>query len=94
MIIYLLPLRVPSVAGFSNKDPKTISGTVKKNGVINRANVHLYERISGNRVASTLADNEGFYEFKNLSNEYKFFITSHDPSSQFNAVIQDNVVPK
>ena len=32
--------------------------------------------------------------FYNLNDEERFFVVAHHPKLQFNAVIQDNVVPK
>ncbi|MCK4100807.1 hypothetical protein [Acinetobacter radioresistens] len=57
------------------------------------ARVRLFEKLSGKLVVETLTDSLGNYSFKNLS-KTSFFLVTHDPASQFNAVIQDNVVPK
>lgn len=70
-----------------------IRGTVKKIGVSIPCRVRLYEKLSGKMLDETLADNDGNYEFNHLVLT-KFFVVAHDPASQFNAVIQDNVVPK
>ncbi|MCK4090250.1 carboxypeptidase regulatory-like domain-containing protein [Acinetobacter radioresistens] len=94
MIINLIPIKAPIALGFSIKNPKTISGVIYKIGIPARANVHLHERISGLIVASTLSNTNGFYGFTNISGEHKFFVTSQDPDLKYNAVIQDNVVPK
>ena len=44
-------------------------------------------------IADKLTDIHGNYEFDHLT-KTRFFIVAHHPASQFNAVIQDNVVPK
>ena len=45
-------------------------------------------------MAEVATDNQGHYAFYNLNDEERFFIVAHHPRLQFNAVIQDNVVPK
>jgi hypothetical protein len=71
----------------------SIKGSVKKMGVPLLCRVRLHESISGTLVMETMTDKDGNYEFTRLA-RLKFFIVAHDPASQFNAVIQDNVVPK
>lgn len=71
-----------------------IKGTVKKLGVDHSGLVQLFERTSGILVAQVTSDKFGKYEFTNLSNLFEFMIIAKDPNRQFNAVIQDNVVPK
>ena len=56
--------------------------------------VRLFERKSGLLFADVLTDDQGYYQFENLSNECSYFIVAHHPKLKFNAVIQDNVVPK
>lgn len=71
-----------------------ISGTVKKLGVNISAWLLLFERTSGVLVDKVLANKDGSYFFFNLSVKHSFYIVTKDPSNQYNAVIQDNVVPK
>lgn len=55
--------------------------------------VRLFEKLTGRLIADVATDALGHYEFSNLA-KVKFFIVAHHPASQYNAVIQDNVVPK
>lgn len=71
----------------------SIKGQVREVGIPIPCRVRLFEKLSGRLIADVLADENGFYEFDHLT-KTKFFIVAHDPASQFNAVIQDNVVPK
>lgn len=70
-----------------------IRGTVKKIGASIPCRVRLYEKLSGKMVDEVSTDQDGGYKFNHLV-ATKFFIVAHDPVSQYNAVIQDNVVPK
>lgn len=70
-----------------------IKGTVFKQGVQTPCRVRLYEKSSGLKISETLTDVSGRYCFTNLE-KIRFFLVAHDPASQFNAFIQDNVVPK
>ena len=71
----------------------SIKGQVKEVGAPIPCRLRLFEKISGRLIADKLTDENGFYEFDHLT-KTKFFIVAHHPASQFNAVIQDNVVPK
>ena len=71
----------------------SIKGQVKEVGAPIPCRVRLFEKLSGRLIADKLTDKNGFYEFDHLT-KTKFFIVAHHPASQFNAVIQDNVVPK
>lgn len=71
----------------------SIKGQVMEVGVLIPCRLRLFEKISGRLIADKLTDENGFYEFDHLT-KTKFFIVAHHPASQFNAVIQDNVVPK
>lgn len=70
-----------------------IRGSVKKLGFPSAARVRLFEKLSGKLVAETLTDSQGNYSFENLA-QTAFFVIAHDPASQYNAIIQDMVVPK
>lgn len=70
-----------------------INGQVKALGIAIPCRVRLFEKISGRLIADVVTDNNGFYEFNHLVKS-RFFVVAHHPASQFNAVIQDNVVPK
>lgn len=71
----------------------SIKGVVKEVGAPIPCRLRLFEKISGRMVAETVTDMNGFYEFDHLT-RIKFFIVAHHPLATFNAVIQDNVVPK
>lgn len=73
---------------------KSIAGTVMKQGVPDASMVRCYEKASGLMVAQVRSAEDGTYQFFGLSENYKYFIVSFDSFLQFNAVIQDNVVPK
>lgn len=78
---------------FTSVGSKSIRGKVKKTGVAIPCRVRLYEKSTGQKLAEVATDAEGNYEFSKIDS-VKFFVVAHDPASQFNAVIQDNVVPK
>ena len=71
----------------------SIKGKVKKKKIPIPCRVRLFEKLSGRLIADVLTDNTGYYVFDHLT-QAKFFLIAHHPQSQFNAVIQDNVVPK
>lgn len=71
----------------------SIKGQVKENNIPVMCRVRLHEKLTGRIIAEVATDQNGFYEFDHLT-KTKFFIVAHHPASQFNAVIQDNVVPK
>ncbi len=70
-----------------------ITGSVSQKNTPIPCRVRLFEKLSGRLIADAQTDSSGNYEFDHLT-ETKFFIVAHHPASQFNAVIQDNVVPK
>ena len=70
-----------------------IKGQVKQLNAPFPCRVRLFERQTGRLINEVLTDISGNYEFDHLA-QVPFFIIAHHPASQFNAVIQDNVVPK
>lgn len=78
----------PIVTGSSS-----IKGQVKTIGVPTPCRVRLFEKLTGRIIEDKATDQNGYYEFDQLANTV-FFIVAHHPASQYNAVIQDNVVPK
>lgn len=82
-----------TLVGTSLDKGLSIKGQVKEVGAPIPCRLRLFEKISGRIISETVTDPNGFYEFDNLT-KTKFFIIAHHPASQFNAVIQDNVVPK
>lgn len=74
-------------------DGLAIIGTVTEKAVPIPCRVRLFEKLSGRLIAETLTDAQGNYEFDHLT-AVKFFLVAHHPASNYNAIIQDNVVPK
>jgi hypothetical protein len=77
---------------YTNNSGLKINGQVKALGVAVPCRVRLFEKLTGRMVFDVQTDAQGFYEFNHLANA-RFFIVAHHPVSQYNAVIQDNVVP-
>ncbi|RKG37239.1 hypothetical protein [Acinetobacter sp. WCHAc060007] len=72
-----------------------INGSINKQGekyvdVI----VILYNKSNLLPIAVSKPDIKGRYQFLNLYADLKTFIVAFDQKQQYNAVIQDNVVPK
>lgn len=55
--------------------------------------IRAYSRGSGIYLASTRSDINGYYKMY-LPLDISYTLVSIDPNKKFNAVIQDNVVPK
>lgn len=72
----------------------SIAGQTKNLGNPISAKVHLYSKTNNQLIESINSDVNGFYKFGALKKSERFFIVSHHPQGKFNAVIQDNVVPK
>lgn len=72
-----------------------IKGSVKKLGdrYID-ATVVLYNKANLQPIAVHRPDQDGGYQFLGLNTDLKTYIVAFDRKQQFNAVIQDNVVPK
>lgn len=72
-----------------------IQGPVKKIGnQYKDAIVVLYNKANLQPIAIRKPDQNGNYQFLGLNTDLKTFIVAFDKKQQFNAVIQDNVVPK
>ena len=72
-----------------------IQGSVKKLGQqYQGATVALYSKTNLQPIAIREPDQNGNYQFLGLNTDLKTFIVAFDKKQQFNAVIQDNVVPK
>ena len=91
--IEITSLRDQADLTFALNNGLSIKGQVKEVGAPIPCRLRLFEKISGRLIADKLTDENGFYEFDHLT-KIKFFIVAHHPASQFNAIIQDNVVPK
>lgn len=72
-----------------------ITGSVKKIGKqYTSVTVVLYSKANLQPIAVKKPDQNGNYQFLGLNTDLKTFIVAFDRKQQFNAVIQDNVVPK
>ncbi len=72
-----------------------IQGSIKKVGQQYKdANVVLYNKANLQPIAITRPDTNGDYQFLGLNTDLKTFVVAFDQKQQYNAVIQDNVVPK
>ena len=71
----------------------SIRGQVKEIGNNIPCRVRLFEKNTGRLIADIETDEDGDYVFTNLI-KTRFFVVAHHPASIYNAVIQDNVVPK
>ena len=82
--------------GFGSKNTiASIKGSIKKLGEkYQDANVVLYNKANLQPIAIRKPDQNGNYQFLGLNTDLKTFIVAFDKKQQFNAVIQDNVVPK
>ena len=83
-------------ANFGSKNTiASIKGSVKKLGSkYSQASVVLYNKADLLPIAIRKPDQNGNYQFLGLNTDLKTFIVALDQNQQFNAVIQDNVVPK
>lgn len=72
-----------------------IQGSVKKQSQqYNNATLVLYDKANLQPIAIRKPDTNGNYQFLGLNTDLKTFIVAFDQKQQYNAVIQDNVVPK
>lgn len=72
-----------------------VAGSVKKLGQQYKdATLVLYNKVNLQPIAVKKPDENGNYKFLGLNTDLKTFIVAFDQKQQFNAVIQDNVVPK
>lgn len=82
--------------GFGSKNTvANIKGSIKKLGKQHKnAIVVLYSKANLQPIAVQKPDGNGNYQFLGLNTNLKTFIVAFDKNQQFNAVTQDNVVPK
>lgn len=72
-----------------------IKGSVKKLGQqYQNATIVLYNKANLQPISIRKPNQNGDYQFRGLNTDLKTFIAAFDQNQQFNAVIQDNVVPK
>lgn len=82
-----------SYTGFSAPKQTVITGLTLEMGVSKSKLVRIYSRGNGSLIASTKSDENGVYKVY-LPLDLAYTIVAIDEHKQFNAVIQDNVVPK
>lgn len=72
-----------------------IQGSVKKASITyQKAVIALYNKSNLQLIAVRKPDQNGNYKFLGLNTDLKTFIVAFDQKQEYNAVIQDNVVPK
>ncbi|ENX63602.1 hypothetical protein F885_00344 [Acinetobacter higginsii] len=72
-----------------------IKGTTKKLGSnYSDATIVLYNKSNLTPIGITKPSENGDYQFLGLNNSVACFIVAFDNKKQYNAVIQDQVVPK
>ena len=88
----IVGVRNPGNDSINNGD-YSIKGQVKELGNNIPCRVRLFEKSTGRLIADVATDEVGNYKFLNLI-KTKFFIVAHHPQNQYNAVIQDNIIPE
>lgn len=84
-----------NIAFGSKKTVASIKGSIEKlGGKYQNATIFLYNKANYQPLAVCMPDANGNYQFLGLNTDLKTFIVAFDNSKQYNAVIQDNVVPK
>lgn len=72
-----------------------VKGSTKKMGEkYQDAIIILYNKANLQPIEIRKPDKNGSYQFLGLNTDLKTFIVAFDAKQKFNAVIQDNVVPK
>lgn len=72
-----------------------IKGTTKKVGAnYSTVTVCVFKRSTRELLWETKSKADGSYLFRNIAVGLECFVVAFDPNNQYNAVIQDNVVPK
>lgn len=82
--------------GFGSKNTvASIKGSTKKLGEkYKNCLVVLYNKANLQPLAVRKPDADGNYQIYGLNNSLDCFLVAFDSAKQYNAVIQDNVVPK
>lgn len=94
LLVSKKPIGIPIADTNQSKNAVyAIRGRVSELGIKLPCRVRLFEKNSGRLIADVLTNDAGYYEIRGLA-KVAFFIVAHHPASKFNAVIQDNVVPK
>ena len=79
----------------SNQGFGQIKGTTKKVGAnYSPVPVCVFRRDNRQLLWEIKSKADGSYAFRNIAVGLECFVVAFDPNNQYNAVIQDNVVPK
>jgi hypothetical protein len=70
-----------------------ITGTLSRTAIPGQAIIRLYDRKSGKIISATHSSKTGKYAFNNISYA-TYTVVAIDQNMQYNAVVQDMVVPK
>lgn len=70
-----------------------ISGEIRQLGIPVSRELRAYSKANGALLGATKSDKSGRYKIY-LPRDSMYTLVSIDPNKKFNAVIQDNVVPK
>jgi hypothetical protein len=71
-----------------------INGTTKKLGTnYSPVPVCLFRRDNRQMIWETISKADGSYSFRNVALDLQYFIVAFDPNNQYNAVIQDKILP-
>lgn len=72
-----------------------VKGATKKlGGNYSPVPVCIFKRSNRQLLWETTSKADGSYAFRNIAVGLECFVVAFDPNNQYNAVIQDNVVPK
>ena len=71
----------------------TVKGQVKEESLSIPCRVRLHEKVSGRIIADVATDDNGFFLFDHL-NLYHFYAVAYHPTTNYNALIFDDLIPK
>lgn len=76
-----------------NGQSLSIKGQVLKRGINIPCRVRLFVKATGQLFKDVVTDANGYYEFNEIPLN-RYYVVAHDPDGEYNAVIQDNIIPK
>lgn len=71
----------------------SIRGQVLKRGINIPCRVRLFVKATGQLFKDVVTDENGYYAFEDIPLN-RYYVVAHDPDGEYNAVIQDNIIPK
>lgn len=78
-----------------NNTVASIKGSTKKLGEnYQNASVAIFNKANLQLITVRMPDSTGNYQIHGLNNSISCFVVGFDNKKQYNAVVQDNVVPK